>query len=56
MSSESVSVIRGRAELARRLADELHTDRAKRELLEIAAGLEAEAARLEQEAGLREEG
>jgi hypothetical protein len=47
MEHESAGVIRTRAELARRLAHELKNPRARKELLQIADDLEAEAAKLE---------
>jgi molecular chaperone GrpE (heat shock protein) len=43
----SIEVIRNRAELARRIAHQLHNGPARKDLLQIADDLEAEAAKLE---------
>ena len=47
MQHNSAAVIRTRAELARRLAHELHNERARRELPQIADDLEAEADKMD---------
>jgi hypothetical protein len=46
MEDDSAEAIRTRAELARRLAAQLANERARRELLEIADDLDAEADKL----------
>lgn len=43
----SIEVIRNRAELARQIAMQLHEGAARKELLQIADDLDAEAAKLE---------
>ena len=48
MEQDSARAIRTRAELARRLASQLHNPRAASELLQIADDLESEALKLEQ--------
>jgi len=50
MQHDSATVIRTRAELARRLAQQLHNERARSELLQIAEDLETEADKMEREA------
>ena len=47
MPNDSIAAIRKRAELARRLADQMHSERARRDLFQIADDLEAEVAKLE---------
>jgi len=49
MGADSAAAIRNRAELARRLAARMHNDVTRRELLQIADELLAEADRLEAE-------
>jgi uncharacterized protein YjiS (DUF1127 family) len=50
MQHDSASVLRTRAELARRLANQLHNPRARQELLQIADDLEASTDKLEKAA------
>jgi hypothetical protein len=50
MGSEAAEAIRARAVQARRLADSIHSPQAKEELRQMAAALESEARKLEDEA------
>ena len=51
MGNETAAEIRARAARARRIADSIHSEQARAELRQMAAALDAEATKLEEQAG-----